>query len=52
MLYKLFIGYLVMIKGDSNVYGFVLLFKNFLVLLEFDKLEDYYLKCFLEKNEY
>ena len=52
VLYKLPIGYPAMTKGDSNVHGFVLLFKNPLVLSELDKLEDYHPKRSPEKNEY
>ncbi|MCL2933367.1 MAG: gamma-glutamylcyclotransferase [Trichodesmium sp. MAG_R03] len=52
LLYKLPIGYPAMTRGDSNVHGFVLSFKNPKVLLELDKLEDYHPECPPEKNEY
>ena len=52
LLYELPIGYPAMTRGDSNVHGFVLSFRNPEILQDLDKLEDYHPERLPEKNEY
>ncbi|GGA42052.1 gamma-glutamylcyclotransferase [Okeania sp. KiyG1] len=52
LLYELPFGYPAMTRGDMNVHGFVLSFRNPEVLLDLDLLEDYHPERSQEENEY